>query len=91
MKSPNQKQPTTSKVSTKKPVRRTQPDAQAPALPGDLHARIETRAREIYELRIRQGALDDWLLAEQEIVNLKRAKPEKRAAKSETVKEGIRK
>jgi Protein of unknown function (DUF2934) len=33
-----------------------------------LHERIATRALEIYERRIRQGPLDDWLQAEQEIL-----------------------
>ncbi len=33
-----------------------------------LHERIATRAYEHYELRIRQGPLDDWLQAEQEIL-----------------------
>jgi hypothetical protein len=33
------------------------------------------RAREIYEQRIRQGALDDWLQAEREILKEKRVKP----------------
>ena len=33
------------------------------------------RASEIYEQRIRQGALDDWLQAERDILKEKRAKP----------------
>ena len=33
-----------------------------------LHERIATRAFEHYERRIRQGPLDDWLQAEQEIL-----------------------
>lgn len=33
-----------------------------------LHEQIAKRAYEIYERRIRQGALDDWLQAEQEIL-----------------------
>ena len=33
------------------------------------------RAREIYEQRIRQGALDDWLQAEREILKEQRVKP----------------
>jgi hypothetical protein len=32
------------------------------------------RAHGIYEQRIRQGALDDWLQAEREILKEKRAK-----------------
>jgi hypothetical protein len=35
------------------------------------------RAREIYEQRIRQGALDDWLQAEREILKKTRAKPKR--------------
>jgi hypothetical protein len=34
----------------------------------DLYAQIATRASEIYERRIRQGALDDWLQAERDIL-----------------------
>ena len=37
-----------------------------------LHERIATRAFENYERRIRQGPLDDWLQAEQEILGQKR-------------------
>jgi hypothetical protein len=70
----NPKKPTPSKMSSQKPARRTQPDSPAPSLSEDLHARIATRAREIYEQRIRQGALDDWLQAEREILKEKRAK-----------------
>ena len=64
----------TSKTPSQKPARRTQPDSPAPSLSEDLHTRISTRAREIYEQRIRQGALDDWLQAEWEILKEKRAK-----------------
>ena len=35
------------------------------------------RAFEIYKLRIRQGALDDWLQAEREILKETRAKPKR--------------
>ncbi|HKW86480.1 MAG TPA: DUF2934 domain-containing protein [Nitrospiraceae bacterium] len=38
----------------------------------DLHERIAKRAYEIYERRIRQGALDDWLQAEREILGHKK-------------------
>lgn len=68
------KKPTTSKSPSQKPARRTQPDSPAPSVTEDLHTRIATRAREFYELRIRQGALDDWLQAEREILKEKRAK-----------------
>ena len=68
------KKPAPSKTPIQKPARRTQPDSPAPSLSEDLHARISTRAREIYEQRIRRGALDDWLEAEREILKEKRAK-----------------
>jgi hypothetical protein len=61
-------------LKPRKPARRTQPDSPAPPLSEDLHTRISTRAREIYEQRIHQGALDDWLEAEREILKEKRAK-----------------
>ena len=70
--------PATSKMPSRKPPRRTQPDSLALSVSEDLHARISTRAREIYEQRIRQGALDDWLEAEREILKEKRAKPKTR-------------
>ena len=72
------KEPTTSKTPSQKPARRTQPDSPTPSVSEDLHARISTRAREIYEQRIRQGALDDWLQAERDILKEKRAKPKRR-------------
>jgi hypothetical protein len=68
------KNPATSKTPSQRPARRTQPDSPAPSLSEDLHTRIATRALEIYEQRIRQGALDDWLQAEREILKEKRAK-----------------
>jgi hypothetical protein len=72
------KKPATSKTPSQKPARRTQPDSPASSLSEDLHARIATRAREIYHQRIRQGALDDWLQAEREILKEKRTKPQTR-------------
>lgn len=68
------KKPATSKTPSQKPARRTRPDSPVPSLSEDLHTRITTRAREIYEQRIRQGALDDWLQAEREILKEQRAK-----------------
>ena len=65
------KKPTTLKTPGQKPARRMQP---AVSVSEDLHTRIATRAREIYEQRIRQGALDDWLQAEREILNEKHSK-----------------
>ena len=72
------KKPTKTKTPNQKLPRRPQPDSSAPSVSDSLHARITTRAREIYEQRIRQGALDDWLQAEREIFKEKRAKPKKR-------------
>ena len=43
------------------PPRRTSPSE-------NLHGKISTRAYELYERRVCQGALDDWLQAEQEIL-----------------------
>lgn len=40
-------------------------------LPQDLHGLIATRAYELYQQRINSGALDDWLLAEREILGNK--------------------
>lgn len=42
--------------------------SQVPEMPSDLHQQIAKRAYEIYERRIRQRALDDWLQAEQEVL-----------------------
>ena len=70
----NPNKPATLKTPSQKPARRPQPDSPAPSLSEDLHARISTRAREIYEQRTCQGALDDWLQAEREILKEKRAK-----------------
>jgi Protein of unknown function (DUF2934) len=67
------KKPATSKTPSQKLARHTQPGSPVPSVSEDLHARISTRAREIYEQRIRQGALDDWLQAEREILKEKRA------------------
>jgi len=69
------KKPATSKTSRQQPARPTQLDSPALSVSEYLHTRIATRALAIYELRIRQGALDDWLQAEQEILKEKRAKP----------------
>ena len=69
------KKPTTLKTASQKPARRKQPGSPESSVSEDLHARISTRAREIYEQRIRQGALDDWLQAERGILKERRAKP----------------
>jgi hypothetical protein len=68
------KNPATSKTPRQKPASRTQPSSPLPSLSKDLHERISTRAFEIFEQRTRQGALDDWLQAEREILKEKRAK-----------------
>jgi hypothetical protein len=46
---------------------RTTPDPVGPSESGMLRDRIAARAYEIYERRMRQGPLDDWLQAEEEI------------------------
>ena len=71
------KKSTTSKSPGQKPPRRTQHDSPAPSVSEGLHAQITTRAREIYEQRIRQGPLDDWLQAEREILKETRVKPKR--------------
>ena len=62
------KTPTQPKATRQRPARRTKPESPTPAASATLHERIATRAREIYERRLRQGPLDDWLQAEQEIL-----------------------
>jgi len=62
------KQPTNSKTTHQRPARRTKPGSPTPSVSANLHERIATRAFENYERRIRQGPLDDWLQAEQEIL-----------------------
>jgi hypothetical protein len=71
-------EPLKPKTPSRKPSRHTQPDSPSPSLSEDLHTRISARALGIYEQRIRQGALDDWLEAEREILKEKRAKPKTR-------------
>lgn len=66
------KKPTTSKTTSQKPARRTQQGPQAPSVSEDLHQQTATRAYEIYQRRARQGPLDDWLQAEQEILKQKK-------------------
>ena len=73
------KKPTRSKTPNQRPPRRTQPDSPVPFVSEDLHARIATRALDIYEQRIRQGALDDWLQAERDIRTKTRAKPKRQS------------
>lgn len=53
----------------KLPKRRSTTQKKAKTAPDPaLHERIAKRAYDIYERRIRQGALDDWLQAEREIL-----------------------
>jgi len=65
------KQPTTSKTKRQSPAPRTKPGALTPSVSATLHERIAARAFENYKRRIRQGPLDDWLQAEQEILEQK--------------------
>ena len=62
------KQSTQSKTTRQRPARRTKPDPQIPSASKGFHEQIATRAYEIYQRRIHQGALDDWLQAEREIL-----------------------
>ena len=71
------KKPKTPKTPNQKPSYHMQPDSPASFVSESLHAQIAMRAHEIYEQRIRQGALDDWLQAEREILNEKREKPKR--------------
>lgn len=53
-------------------MRRTKQGSRTTPVSEGLHERIAKRAYEIYERRIRQGALDDWLQAEREILGRKK-------------------
>ncbi len=64
----NLKTPTKPKTTRQRPTRRTTPESPPPSVSATLYERIATRAFENYERRIRQGPLDDWLQAEQEIL-----------------------
>ena len=69
-------QPKKTKTISKKPARVTPSRPQTSSVSEDLHAQIVKRAYEIYERRIRQGALDDWLQAEREIIQQNTGYPE---------------
>jgi hypothetical protein len=56
------------KTTRQRPTRRTQSVSHTPSVSTNLHEQIATRAYQNYERRIRQGPLDDWLQAEQEIL-----------------------
>jgi hypothetical protein len=62
------KPPTKPTTTRQKPAPRTTPDSPTPYVSATLHERVAARAFEHYERRIRQGPLDDWLQAEQEIL-----------------------
>ena len=62
------KPPTKPKTTHQRPTRRTQSGSHTLSVSTNLHEQIATRAYENYERRIRQGPLDDWLQAEQEIL-----------------------
>lgn len=62
------RKPKKPKTTSQKLARRALPSPPTPSVAGDLHQQIAARAYEIYERRIRQGALDDWLKAEREIL-----------------------
>lgn len=53
------------RTATRKKAGSTREDSE---MPSGLQQQIAKRAYEIYEGRIRQGALDDWLQAEREIL-----------------------
>ena len=66
--------PTKLKTTRQSPTRRTQSGSNTPSVSTNLHERIATRAYEHYERRIRQGPLDDWLQAEEEILRQKKTR-----------------
>ena len=49
-------------------ARRAAPRPRTPSMSETLHDHIVKRAFEIYQRRILRGPLDDWLQAEQEIL-----------------------
>jgi len=57
-----------STTTSKRSPRRTKQGVQPSLVTDDVHERIAMRAYGIDEQRIRQGVLDDWLQAEQEIL-----------------------
>jgi len=66
------KKPAKSKQSSEQTATRANQPRRA-SVPERFHEQIARRAYELYERRIRQGALDDWLQAEQEILGDKKA------------------
>lgn len=61
------------KKSGRRTVPRAEPARRIP-LSEEFHEWIARRAYELYERRIRQGPLDDWLQAEQEIRKQKKTR-----------------
>lgn len=59
--------PKKSKTTGQRTVPRAKSTSQTPASEG-FHEQIARRAYELYEKRVRQGPVDDWLRAEQEIL-----------------------
>ena len=55
--------------TTRKPPRPINPRPQLSIAPEQLAGQIAMRAHEIYVRRTSQGALDDWLEAEREILS----------------------
>ncbi|THJ18583.1 MAG: DUF2934 domain-containing protein [Nitrospira sp. CG24B] len=62
------KKPIKPRTTRQRPALQTKPGSSTPSVSANIHERIATRAFENYERRIRQGPLDDWLQAEQEIL-----------------------
>lgn len=60
------------KTTSRKPGRRALRGPQTLLVSEYLQQQIAMRAYEIYERRISQGPLDDWLKAEQEILGQER-------------------
>ena len=67
------KKPAKSKQSSEQTATRDKRPGRA-AVPERLHELIAKRAYELYERRICQGPLDDWLQAEQEILGNNKAR-----------------
>jgi Protein of unknown function (DUF2934) len=67
------KKPAKLKQSSEQTATRANQPGRA-AVPERHHEQIAKRAYELYERRFCQGALDDWLQAEQEILGVKKAR-----------------
>lgn len=71
-KSKTARKPKKPKTTSQQPGRRALRGPQTPVVSEYLQQQIAMRAYEIYERRLRQGALDDWLQAEREILGQKK-------------------